>query len=165
MNNIDISNLNIDTSNLVDQLIEMSDLSALSKFLIFHSNLLTGFTCISLLLLLVMMLACAEEKTKNLPLIKTTIFFAILSTILTILTTVKISQSNDLRQADLSKDQIALVKSIPSPIFQDFVKDSIQARGATISAIDVAVDNFEFKYSNIEKRIRGVELYHSVDPK
>lgn len=156
---------NIDTSNLIDQLIEMSDLSALSKFLIFHSDLLTGFTGISLLLLLVMMLACAEERTKNLPLIKTTIFFAILATILSILTTVTISKRNDLRQTDLSKDQIALVKSIPSPIFQEFVKESIQTRGATISAIDIAVDRFEFKQSTIEKGTRGMELYNSVEPK
>lgn len=155
----------IDTSNLVDQLIEMSDLSALLKFLIFHSDLLTGFTGISLLLLLVMMLACAEERTKNLPLIKTTIFFAILATILSILTTVTISKRNDLRQTDLSKDQIALVKSIPSPIFQEFVKESIQTRGATISAIDIAVDRLEFKQSTIEKGTRGMELYNSVDPK
>lgn len=155
----------IDTSNLIDQLIEMSDLSALSKFLIFHSDLLTGFTGIFLLLLLVMMLACAEDKAKNLTLVKTTIFFAILSIILIILTTVAISQRNDLRHAELSKDQIALVKSIPSPIFQDFVKDSIQIRGATISAIDVAVDRFEFKHSSIEKGTRGMELYNSVEPK
>lgn len=156
---------NIDTSNLVDQLIEMSDLSTLSKFLIFHSNLLAGFTCIFLLLLFVMMLACIEDKAKNLSLVKTTISFAILSIILIILTTVAISQRNDLRQKDLSKDQIALVKSIPSPIFQDFVKDSIQTRGATISAIDIAVDRFESKQSAIEKGTRGMELYNSVEPK
>lgn len=156
---------NIDTSNLVDQLIEMSDLSALSKFLIFHSDLLAGFTCLSLLLLFVMILACAEDKAKNLTLIKITISFAILATILSILTTVAISQRNDLRQKDLSKDQIALVKSIPSPIFQDFVKDSIQTRGATISAIDIAVDRLEFKQSTIEKGTHGMELYNSVDPK
>ena len=156
---------NIDTSNLVDQLIEMSDLSALSKFLIFHSNLLAGFTGIFFLLLLVMMLALVEDKAKNLSLVKTTIFFAILSIILIILTTVAISQRNDLRQKDLSKDQIALVKSIPSPIFQEFVKDSIQTRGATISAIDIAVDRFEFKQSTIEKGTHGMELYNSVEPK
>lgn len=156
---------NIDTSNLINQLIEMSDLSALSKFLIFHSDLLTGFTGIFLLLLLVMMLACAEDKSKNLTLVKTTIFFAILSIILIILTTVAISQRNDLRHAELSKDQIALVKSIPSPIFQDFVKDSIQTRGASISAIDIAVDRFESKQSAIEKGTRGMKLYNSVEPK
>jgi len=155
----------IDTSNLIDQLIEMSDLSTLSKFLIFHSNLLAGFTGIFLLLLFVMMLACIEDKAKNLSLVKTIIFFSILSIILIILTTVAISQRNDLRQKDLSKDQIALVKSIPSPIFQDFVKDSIQTRGATISAIDIAVDRFEFKQSAIEKGTRGMELYNSVNPK
>lgn len=155
----------IDTSNLIDQLIEMSDLSTLSKFLIFHSNLLAGFTGIFLLLLLVMMLALVEDKAKNLSLVKTTIFFAILSIILIILTTVAISQRNDLRQKDLIKDQIALVKSIPSPIFQDFVKESIQTRGATISAIDIAVDRFEFKQSALEKGTRGMELYNSVEPK
>lgn len=127
---------NIDISNLVDQLIEISDLSAL-----------------------------VEDKAKNLSLVKTTIFFAILSIILIILTTVAISQRNDLRQKDLSKDQIALVKSIPSPIFQEFVKDSIQTRGATISAIDIAVDRFEFKQSTIEKGTHGMELYNSVEPK
>lgn len=143
----------------------MSDLSALSKFLIFHSDLLAGFTFVSLLLLFVMILACAEDKAQNLTLVKTTISFAILSIILIILTTVAISQRNDLRHAELSKDQIALVKSIPSPIFQDFVKDSIQTRGDTISAIDVAVDRFEFKHSSIEKGTRGMELYNSVEPK
>lgn len=156
---------NIDISNLVDQLIEMSDLSALSKFLIFHSDLLAGFTGIFLLLLFVMILACAEDKAQNLTLVKTTISFTILVIVLAILTTVTISQRNDLRQKDLSKDQIALVKSIPSPIFQDFVKDSIQTRGATISAIDIAVDRFEFKQSAIEKGTRGMELYNSVEPK
>ena len=155
----------IDISNLINQLIEMSDLSALSKFLIFHSDLLAGFTCLSLLLLFVMILACAEDKAKNLALIKTTISFAILSIILIILTTVAISQRNDLRQKDLSKDQIALVKSIPSPIFQDFVQESIQTRGANISAIDIAVDRFECKQSAIEKGTRGMELYNSVEPK
>ena len=156
---------NIDTSNLVDQLIEMSDLSALSKFLIFHSDLLAGFTGILLLLSFVIFLACVEDKAKNLTLVKTTISFAILATILSILTTVIISQRNDIRHAELSKDQIALVKSIPSPIFQDFVKDSIQTRGATISAIDIAVDRFEFKQSAIEKGTHGMELYNSVEPK
>lgn len=155
----------IDTSNLVDQLIEMSDLSTLLKFLIFHSDLLTGFTGIFLLTSLLMFLACVEDKAQNLILVKTTISFVILSTILIILTTITISQRNDLRQKDLSKDQIALVKSISSPIFQDFVKDSIQTRGATISAIDIAVDRFEFKQSAIEKGTRGMELYNSVEPK
>lgn len=155
----------IDTSNLVDQLIEISDLSALSKFLIFHSDLLAGFTGIFLLLSLLMFLSCVEDKSQNLILVKTTISFAILSIISIILTTVTISKRNDLRQTDLSKDQIALVKSIPSPIFQEFVKESIQTRGATISAIDIAVDRFEFKQSTVEKGTRGMELYNSVEPK
>ena len=156
---------NIDISNLINQLIEISDLSALSKFLISHSDLLIGFACLSFLPLFVMCVICAEDKTNNRSILKTTIFFAVLSIVLTILTITTISQRNDLIRTELSKDQIALVKSIPSPIFQDFVKESIQTRGATILAIEIAVDRFEFKHSSIEKGIRGMALYNSVEPK
>lgn len=34
---------------------------------------------------------------------------------------------------------MTLVKSIPSPLFQDFVKDSIKESGATISSIETAL--------------------------
>lgn len=62
-----------------------------------------------------------------------------------------------------SKQQMALVKSIPSPIFQDFVKDSIKEKGATISAIETALK--KHKYYNAEKGMKGMELYNSVVPK
>ena len=147
-------------SSLTEQLIRMSDYSPYFQFVLMNKEKILVTS-----ILLVMMLALVEDKAKNLSLVKTTIFFAILSIILIILTTVAISQRNDLRQKDLIKDQIDLVKSIPSPIFQDFVKESIQTRGATISAIDIAVDRFEFKQSALEKGTRGMELYNSVEPK
>ena len=89
-----------------------------------------------------------------------------MSPFLILLTTMIISAfvEGDIKKNEqLSKQQMTLVKSIPSPIFQDFVKDSIKERGATISSIETALKKHQ--YYNAEKGIEGMELYNSVDPK
>ena len=72
-------------------------------------------------------------------------------------------EGNIKKNEQLSKQQMMLVKSIPSPIFQDFVKDSIKERGATISTIETALRKYE--YYDAEKEAQGMKLYNSVDPK
>lgn len=77
--------------------------------------------------------------------------------------TIGFVEGNIKKNEQLSKQQMMLVKSIPSPIFQDFVKDSIKERGATISTIETALRKYE--YYDAEKEAQGMELYNSVDPK
>lgn len=83
--------------------------------------------------------------------------------ILSITTIIVSSKWGELKEADLSTPQMALVKSISSPIFQNLVKDAIKENGATISAIDTAVR--KYKHNKTEKGMKGLEFYNSVEPK
>lgn len=150
-------------SNLIDQLIEMSSLSEMSKFLIIHLKFLSILTIISFFasLFLVMMSSTFnyEYLFSSRTMFVTLSLFMILSS-----TTIIISSKwGELKEADLSTPQMSLVKSIPSPIFQNLVKDAIKENGATISAIDTAVR--KYKHDKTEKGMKGLEFYNSVEPK
>lgn len=155
-------------SNLIDQLIEMSSLSGIFKFLIIHSISLMFCTLVALIPFFVtgIILSDSNPKYKYLLLKHKIIVIGAMSPFLILLTTMIISAfvEGDIKKNEqLSKQQMTLVKSIPSPIFQDFVKDSIKERGATISSIETALKKHQ--YYNAEKGIEGMELYNSVDPK
>ena len=150
-------------SNLIDQLIEMSTVSEMSKFLIIHLKFLSILTIISFFASFFLVMMTSTFNYEYLFSSKTmfvTLFLFIISSITTIIVS---SKWGELKEADLSTPQMALVKSIPLPIFQNFVKDAIKENGATISAIDTAVR--KYKDGKTEKGIKGIEFYNSVEPK
>ncbi len=155
-------------SNLIDQLIEMSSLSEIFKFLIIHSISLMFFTLVALIPFFVtgLILSVPDPKYKHLLLKHKIIVVGAMSPFLILfitMLTIGFVEGNIKKNEQLSKQQMMLVKSIPSPIFQDFVKDSIKERGATISTIETALRKYE--YYDAEKEAQGMELYNSVDPK
>ena len=155
-------------SNLIDQLIELSSLSEVSKFLIVHSISLGLVTLVALIPFFVtgLILSVPDPKYKHLLLNHKIIVVGAMSPFLILFTTMIIGAfvEGDIKKNEqLSKQQMTLVKSIQSPIFQDFVKDSIKERGATISTIETALRKYE--YYDAEKEAQGMELYNSVDPK
>lgn len=150
-------------SNLIDQLIEMSSLSEMSKFLIIHLKFLSILTIISFFASFFLVMMSSTFNYEYLFSSRTmfvTLFLFIISSITTIIVS---SKWGDLKESDLSTPQMALVKSIPSPIFQNLVKDAIRENGATISAIDTAVR--KYKNDKTEKGIKWIEFYNSVEPK
>lgn len=150
-------------SNLIDQLIEMSSLSEMSKFLIIHLNFLSILTILSFFLSFFLVMMSSTFNYEYLFSSKTmfvTLFLFIISSITTIIVS---SGWEDLKESDLSTPQMALVKSISSPIFQNLVKDAIKENGATISAIEKAVR--KYKHDKTEKGMKGIEFYNSVEPK
>lgn len=155
-------------SNLIDQLIEMSSLSEIFKFLIIHSISLMFFTLVTLIPFFVtgLILSVPDLKYKHLLLKHKIIVVGAMSPFLILFITMIISgvvEKDIKKNEQLNKQQMTLVKSISSPLFQDFVKDSIKESGATISTIETALK--KHKYYNAERGIKGMELYNSVDPK
>ena len=150
-------------SNLIDQLIEMSTVSEMSKFLIIHLNFLSVLTILSFFLLFFLVMITSTSNYEYLFSSKTMFVTLSLFIILSITTIIVSSGWGDLKESDLSKSQMTLVKSIPSPIFQNLVKDAIRENGATISSIETAVK--KFKHDKTEKGMKGIEFYNSVDPK
>ena len=153
-------------SNLIDQLVEMSSLSEIFKFLIIHSISLMFFTLVALIPFFVIGVIASDPRSKHLLSSHKKIVVVIVSSFLILLIATIITafvESDIKKNEQLNKQQMTLVKSIPSPLFQDFVKDSIKERGATISSIETALK--KHKYYNAERGIKGMELYNSVDPK
>lgn len=174
----------IDTnpSNLINKLIELSDLSTLSKFLIIHLDFLIIISLISSTPFLIMFMLESTPKYKRSFKLSTVLLAVITPIFLFVTTTITMSKDSDFRQSELSKDQMSLVKSISLPIFQDFVKNSIKVKGATISAIETAVIQYKDSniekdiakstnisktelYSNLNKGVKGISIYDSADSK
>lgn len=150
-------------SNLIDQLIEMSSLSEMSKFLIIHLKFLSILTIISFFASFFLVMMSSTFNYEYLFSSKTMFVTLSLFMILSITTIIISSKWGDLKESDLSTPQMALVKSIPSLIFQNLVKDAIKENGATISAIDTAIR--KYKDDKTEKGMKGIEFYNSVEPK
>lgn len=174
----------IDTnpSNLINKLIEISDLSTLSKFLIIHLDFLIIISLISSVPFLIMFMLESTPKYKRSFKLSTVLVAVITPILLFITTTIAMSKDSDFRQGELTKDQVVLIKAIPLPIFQEFVKDSIKIKGATISAIETAVSKYKDSnieknivkstnisktelYSNLEKGVKGIGFYDSIASK
>lgn len=127
---------NIDTSNLIDQLIRMSDYSLCFQFILMNKEkiLVTSIVAMFFLLLL------TGEMIKNIIRKRfAIILFAILS-----LSAVA-SQTAFLVSlfSTLTQEQIKTVKSINIPEFQTIVQKSILRNGATLDAINSAVKEFQ----------------------
>lgn len=150
-------------SNLIDQLIEMSSLSEMSKFLIIHLKFLSILTIISFFASFFLVIMSSTFNYEYLFSSKTMFVTLSLFMILSITTIIISSKWGELKESDLSTPQMALVKSIPSPIFQNLVKDAIKENGATISAIDTAIR--KYKDDKTEKGMKGIKFYNSVEPK
>lgn len=150
-------------SNLIDQLIEMSTVSEMSKFLIIHLKFLSILTIISFFASFFLVIMSSTFNYEYLFSSKTMFVTLSLFMILSITTIIVSSKWGELKEADLSTPQMALVKSISSPIFQNLVKDAIKENGATISAIDTAVR--KYKHDKTKKGMKGLEFYNSVEPK
>ena len=148
---------NIIPSNLINQIVEISDLNALSKFFIIHLESLIFLTCFYLFVLMFALAITFEFETKVKINKKISGYIIFPSIFLTILCCVFVSRYNDFRQTELNESQFNLIQSIQSPIFQEFVGKSIKTNGKTILAIETAVK--KYNNSNMEKRFKDVNEF------
>ena len=130
MNNID------NISNLMDQLIRMSDYSPYFQFVLMNKAKILVTSILTMLFLLLL----TGKMMKNIIRKR----FAIILFAILLLSAVT-SQTAFLISlfATLTQDQIRTVKSIDSPEFQTIVQKSILRNGATLNAINSAVKEFQ----------------------
>ena len=159
---------NIDTSNLIDQLIRMSDYSLCFQFILMNKEKILVTSIVTMFFLLLL----TGEMMKNIIRKRfAIILFAILS-----LSAIA-SQTAFLVSlfATLTQEQIKTVKSIDSPEFQTIVQKSIMQNGATLDAINSAVKEFQEKDSRKKSQENknfwsemgkdGIELYNKTEVK
>ena len=155
----------IDISNLMDQLIRMSDYSPYFQFILINKGkLLVGLI---FAILLVMFL---EDKIMKNIIRKTSA--TILLAILSFLAFATLASFLCSMFASLTQEQIRMVKSIDSPEFQTIVQKSIMQNGATLDAINSAVKEFQEKEDSQENKNfwsemgkNGIELYNKTEAK
>lgn len=126
----------IDISNLMDQLIRMSDYSPYFQFVLMNKEKILVTSIVAMLFLLLL----TGKMMKN---IIRKRFAIILFAILSILAFTTLASFLCSMFASLTQEQIRMVKSIDSPEFQTIVQKSIMQNGATLDAINVAVKQFQ----------------------
>jgi hypothetical protein len=147
-------------SNLIEQLIELSDMSAYLQF--FALNKVWLFLSIFILLFVAVYFALVSTA-------RFSSLMAVCSLWMMLLITV--SWPIALAKVDvliLNKSQIALIKSISDSEFQFFVREQIKKDGLTIGAIDVALyrynkhqENKKIMEEKNQKEAERLKLYDS----
>lgn len=130
MNSID------NISNLIDQLIRMSDYNPYFQFVLMNKEKILVTSIVAMLFLLLL----TGKMMKN---IIRKRFAIILFAILSLLAFTTLASFLFSMFASLTQDQIRMVKSIDSPEFQTIVQKSIMQNGATLDAINSAVKEFQ----------------------
>lgn len=130
MNSID------NISNLIDQLIRMSDYNPYFQFVLMNKEKILVTSIVAMLFLLLL----TGKMMKN---IIRKRFAIILFAILSLLAFTTLASFLFSMFASLTQDQIRMVKSIDSPEFQTIVQKSILRNGATLDAINSAVKEFQ----------------------
>lgn len=158
----------IDISNLMDQLIRISDYSPYFQFVLMNKEKILVTSIVAMLFLLLL----TGKMMKN---IIRKRFAIILFAILSILAFTTLASFLFSMFASLTQDQIRMVKSIDSPEFQTIVQKSIMQNGATLDAINSAVKEFQEKDSRKKSQENqnfwsemgkdGIELYNNTKVK
>lgn len=123
-------------SNLIEQLIRMSDYSLCFQFILMNKEKILVTSIVTMLFLLLL----TGKMMKN---IIRKRFAIILFAILSILAFTTLASFLFSMFASLTQDQIRTVKSIDNPEFQTIVQKSIMQNGATLDAINSAVKEFQ----------------------
>lgn len=153
--------IDIIPSNLIEQLIMLSDMSAYLQF--FAINKIVLYFSIFILILVILFFVA-----KFIPIYSYIMIASLLATILLIIISLSITVYN-LNSLTLNKQQMILVKSINVPEFQSPVQESIGQKGATIDAIESAFFIYRKSYPNgkimDEDGRKGLEFYNSIEVK
>ena len=153
--------IDIIPSNLIEQLIELSDMSAYLQF--FAINKIGLYFSIFILILVILFFVA-----KFIPMYSYLIIASLSATILLIIISLSIVVYN-IHSLTLNQQQMILVKSINVSEFQTFVQESIGQKGATIEAIESAFFIYRKSYPNgkimDEEGRKGLELYNSTEVK
>lgn len=152
-------------SNLIDQLMALSDMSTYSKFLAMNQD------WISLIFALIpfAVFFCMDFHKND----KINIFLVVLSFAIVLFVTFSADvASNKMNKLTLNKSQIVLLKSIQVPEFQTLIQESIRKKGANLDAIKTAIKEYKQndekdkeKIENDENGRKGLELYNSIEVK
>ena len=153
--------IDIIPSNLIEQLIMLSDMSAYLQF--FAINKIVLYFSIFILILVILFFVA-----KFIPIYSYIMIASLLATILLIIISLSITVYN-LNSLTLNKQQMILVKSINVPEFQSLGQESIGQKGATIDAIESAFFIYRKSYPNgkimDEDGRKGLEFYNSIEVK
>ena len=152
---------NIISSQLFQRLIDLSDMSEYSKFLLINKDWIRWL--FPLIPIGAFILADSSRKKFNI--------FLIISSIAIVLFIYYgyMLSFNKMDKLTLNKPQIVLLKSIQNTEFQTLIQESIRQKGANLNAIKLAInryeDNLKTNKENIEKDEngqKGLELYNSI---
>lgn len=153
------------SSNLLQQLMALSDMNVYSKFLAMNRDWISSiFALIPLAVVF-----CLDFRKNN----KINIFLILFSfsIILFIVFSTDVA-SNKMNKLTLNKPQIVLLKSIQVPEFQTLIQESIRNKGANLDAIKTAIHEYKNNYEKGKERIendengrKGLDLYNSVEVK
>lgn len=152
------------SSDLLQQLMALSDMNTYSKFLAMNQD------WISLIFALIpLAVVFCLDAYKN----KINFFLILLSFIIVLFVVFSVSMaSNKMDKLTLNKPQIVLLKSIQFPEFQTLVQESIRKKGANLDAIKTAINEYKKNNENDKEKIendengrKGLELYNSTEVK
>ena len=153
------------SSDLLQQLMTLSDMSTYSKFLAMNQD------WISLIFSLIpfAVFFCMDFHKNN----KINIFLVVLSFAIVLFVTFSADvPSNKMNKLTLNKPQIVLLKSIQVPEFQTLIQESIRKKGANLDAIKTAINEYKNNNEKDKERIendengrKGLELYNSIEVK
>lgn len=166
-------------SNLIDQLIDLAELNSIEKFF-FHYPLLIWAISGILFIFLAYLSTSAAKQQKN-PEGQKSVLLTLMSKEWWILFDLVIcavpvfivgaSDAGFRHLKELNQPQIALVKSIASPEFQELMKDSIKVNGLTVFAVEESLLNYERLYLGkgpqnlLERGTKGLETYNNFEVK
>lgn len=166
-------------SNLIDQLIDLAELNSIEKFFFHHPSLIWIIGGV-LFIFLTYLFTYSAKQQKN-PEAKKSVLLSLMSREWWILFSLVIcvipgfivtSFNMGFRYLnELNQPQIALIKSIPSPEFQELMQNSIKVNGLTVSAVEESLLNYERLYLGkgpqnlLDRGIKGLETYNNFKVK
>ena len=166
-------------SNLIDQLIDLAEINSTEKFF-FHYPLLIWAISVALFIFLTYLSTSAAKQQKNPEGQKSVLLtlmpkeWWILFDLVICAVPVFIVGASDAgfrHSKELNQPQIALVKSIASPEFQELMQHSIKVNGLTVFAVEESLLNYERLYLGkgpkdlLDRGIKGLETYNNFEVK
>ena len=166
-------------SNLIDQLIDLAELNSTEKFF-FHYPLLIWAISGIFFIFLVYLSTSAAKQQKNPEGQKSVLLtlmpkeWWILFDLVVCAVPIFIVGASDAgfrHLKELNQPQIALVKSITSPEFQELMQHSIKVNGLTVYAVEESLLNYERLYLGkgpqnlLDRSIKGLETYNNFEVK
>ena len=166
-------------SNLIDQLIDLAELNSIEKFF-FHYPLLIWAISGIFFIFLVYLFTYSAKQQEN-PEAQKSVLLTLMSKEWWILFSLVVcatpgfivtaSNAGFRHLKELNQPQIALVKSITSPEFQELMQDSIKVNGLTVYAVEESLLNYERLYLGkglqnlLERGTKGLEIYNNFEVK